>query len=104
MSTTARIPKSSFLSIETVHTATVEWWWSAKALHDDKYTRKVSDAVEKAVEDAIKRHPTVSENTRLCCQWEGVQLEGPSLLEVTAAGQEVALVLSRFKDVVPLDL
>lgn len=63
---------------------------------------RVRQAVDAQVADVVKRYPSVYQDTRFCCQWEGVQLVGVDHAEVTTAAREVAAVLSRFKQVRPL--
>lgn len=93
---------SRFVDVKTLHVASVQWWWDDA--HNTEYNSKVNVAVRAAIKEAVNRHPTVSEDTRFCCQWEGVQLDGPDLAEVTAAANEVARALSRFKGVISVNL
>lgn len=92
-----------FVQIETIHRASVEWWWSDRKLHDDEYKRKVQDAVDAAVRKAESQFD-VRNNIGFCCQWEGIELQSFDLGAVTAAAQMVGAVLARFKDVRPLEL
>lgn len=104
MPTPAKLLQDSFLSVETVHLAAVQWWWHKDKLHDSDYAFRVRDAVNAKVEDVVNRYASVRQDIQFCCQWEGVQLEGSDLSEVTAAAQEIVRVLARFKGVVPLNL
>lgn len=92
---------SKFISTETIHSAEVAWWWTDDKLHDDDYKIKVNDAVNKKVCEACKKYD-VRNDTRYCCQWEGIRIEGCDMGSVIHAAKEVATVLSRFKDVVSL--
>lgn len=92
---------SPFVTSETVHVAQVSYFWTERKLHDDDYKIQVWDAVRKAVEKAAKTHDVI-QNTSFAGQWEGVELFGPTLAVVTAAANDVARVLARFKDVVPI--
>lgn len=94
--------REKFLEIETTYQAAIQWWWTEPKLHDNDYGFRVQDAVNDKVAEVVKRYASVRQDTRFCCQWEGVQLEGSNLEEVTAAAREVATVLSRFKYVRPL--
>lgn len=96
--------RDSFLAVQTVHIASVQWFWTKDKLHDDDYTSRVQAAVDKELSRVVNQYPTVCQDTRFCCQWEGVQLEGSDLSDVTAAATAIAQVLSRFKGVVPLNL
>lgn len=90
-----------FVTSETVHCAQVSYFWTDEKLHQTDYQLSVHDAVDKAVEKATKKHDVV-QNTSFTCQWEGVEFEGESLAAVTAAANDVAKVLGRFKGVRPL--
>ena len=93
---------SNFISIETTHSAEIAWWWSNEKLHDHAYHCVVDDAVKSKVREACATHH-VRHNTSYCCQWEGVELLGADKSAVELAANEVAAVLSRFKDVMSLD-
>lgn len=90
-----------FVTSETVHCAQVSYWWTSEKLHQTDYQIGVHDAVDKAVEKAAKKYDVVR-NTSFTCQWEGVEFEGGSMAAVTAAANDVAKVLGRFKGVRPL--
>lgn len=93
---------ASFVAIETVHEAEVAWWWTDDKLHDSSYTVGVNDSVAEKVMQLSAKYG-VSEDRRHCCQWEGILLRGADLQNVTAAANELARHLARFKGVRPLD-
>lgn len=98
----ASVRSARFVTVQTVHSGFVGWWWTAKKLHDIGYQIKVNDTVRAAVSDAVWLYG-VAENTGLCCQCEGVEIVGDDLNAVTQATSDVASVLAKFRGVVPLD-
>lgn len=94
---------SSFINVRTIHEAEIAWHWTDAKLHDVDYHIKVRDSINDKVKE-IEAKFGVSDDTRYCCQWEGVQIYGSDLKKVEQAAQEVARHLSRFKDAHPLDL
>lgn len=93
MSAVGEKPK---VEIRTLHYALLQWWWAEGVMHDDAYTGKVNDAIDKAVERVCEAYGVTSD-TQLRCQWEGVQIYGESLEAVQKAGAELQSVLGRFK-------
>lgn len=92
---------SGFLQVETVHLAHVSWRYREERRHDHNYHIRVNDAVAAAVK-GVEREHDVRQNISYCCQWEGIQLEGNDVPQVTSAAQEVIKVLARFNGVAPL--
>lgn len=86
------------VDVRTEHSALIQWWWKDGFVHDSDYHDKVNTAVQRAVDDACEQFD-VTEDTRLCCQWEGVRISGSDLSVVTAAGEKIARALGRFKHV-----
>jgi hypothetical protein len=91
-----------FISVETVHTAEVAWWWSDAALNDIDYKLKVNDAVNGAIQEVERRFESVINNSGYCCQFEGVELRGCDLEDLQEAALEIAATLRQFKEVKPL--
>ena len=87
--------------METTHFGSISWWWTDDKLHDYEYKLRVNDAVNAAVAKA-KANYDVTKNLQLRCQFEGVELMGSDIADVTKAANDVASVLKRFKGVVPL--
>lgn len=96
-----RVESSRFISVETTHFGSISWWWTDDKLHDYEYKLRVNDAVNAAVAKA-KANYDVTKNLQLRCQFEGVELMGSDIADVTKAANDVASVLKRFKGVVPL--
>lgn len=94
---------SPYINTETIHRASVLWWWTDERLHDDTYRFRVLDSVNAAVRAAESRHQ-VSNNTTLRCQWEAIEFEGESPESVAAAAADVASALVRFKGIIPLGI
>jgi hypothetical protein len=93
----------SFLTVSTVHHAEVTWWWVDDKVHDSDYTIMVDDSMRKKAKELEDKYD-VTDDTRYCCQWEGIQLLGDDKAKVEAAGRELAQYLARFKGVVPLNI
>lgn len=91
-------PKRPVVQYSTVHYAFLPWWWNDAFVHDYDYKLKVNLAMEKAVREVCKEFG-VTDDTRLCCQWEGVQVYGDDPAAVKAAGKKLAKTLGRFKHI-----
>ena len=98
-----RMPKSTqdFLCIETIHYATISWWWTDKSLHDTDYHIKVCDSMHHKAK-GLEQEYDVQVDTRFCTQFEGIQLMGTSLEDVQEAGKKLALHLLRWRDIVAI--
>lgn len=99
----AKLRYDSFLSLETIYYAEVAWWWTDEKLHDTQYTHSVYDSLSVKVRELADKYG-LEENTRYCCQWEGVQIMGANQANVERAGRELAKHLARFTGVVPLSI
>lgn len=99
----ARSPRE-FVSSRTVHTATLLYCWAQDKTHDTDYHLKVQDSVAAKLKQVLAKYDSVSQDTRFCCQWEGLELYGEDRYQVEAAANELARHLMRFKGVVPLGL
>lgn len=93
---------SSFVAVRTIHEAEVSWWWHDSVLHDTGYHIKVNDSMAKKMK-ALETKYDVTNDTRYCCQFEGMLLNGENRVNVEAAGLELARHLARFKSVFPLN-
>jgi hypothetical protein len=93
---------ASFLEVRTIHEAEVTWWWKDSVLHDQDYRIKVNDSMNAKVKELEKKYDVLND-TRYCCQWEGVLLHGPDRDKVMAAGRELAQHLARYKHVFALN-
>ena len=87
-----------FLETETLHYATISWWWTDKSLHDIDYHIKVSDSMNAKAQELCLAYD-IDTNTGFCCQFEGVQLVGLSQEAVQAAGAELAKHLMRWREI-----
>lgn len=96
------ITATRFLASSTVHQADVTWWWAEDKVHDSDYTIMVNDSMRQKAKE-LEREFDVTDDTRYCCQWEGIQLLGEDKAKVDAAGLQLARHLARFKGVIPLD-
>ena len=90
-----------FLCIETIHYATISWWWTDKSLHDTDYHIKVCDSMHHKAK-GLEQEYDVQVDTRFCTQFEGIQLMGTSLEDVQEAGKKLALHLLRWRDIVAI--
>lgn len=99
--TTPATVADSFVDTRTVHYGTVSWIYDQAHLHNDTHRFKVEDAIADAVKAAESKYD-VQQNTGLCCQWEGVEVQGDNLEKVTAAAHNIAKVLATFDGVEPL--
>lgn len=84
--------------IETTHSALIQWWWKDQYLHDSAYRERVEDAMQKTLSEVCKIFG-VTEDTGLCCQWEGLRIYGDDLEKIKAAGDMLVKTLGRFKHV-----
>lgn len=89
------------VSVRTVYEAELTWWWRENVLHDTEYHIKVNDSMAAKV-DKLERKYNVTNDTRYCCQWEGVLLTGGDRKNVKDAAAELARHLARFKSIVSL--
>ena len=87
---------SSFVQVETIHQAEVSWWWRGEWLHDNSYKIKVADSVDRKIKDIIEKYD-VEDDGQYCTQWEGRLLIGTDLQKVTAAANELARHMAKFK-------
>jgi len=92
---------ADFVSVTTVHFGTVTWTWADKVRPFDDYIFTVRDSVDKKVKELEKKFD-VTNDTRFCCQCEGIQLFGSERSAVEKATRELSHHLARFKDVVAL--
>ncbi len=90
-----------FLDIETIHYATLSWFWTGKSLYDFDYHIKVNDGVQKKAK-VIEQKYDVMINTSFRSQSEGIQFSGTSLEDVRFAGIELAEYLATFSEIVPV--
>ena len=91
----------SFLTVDAIYRAEVAWWWTDEKLHDVDYSHTVYDSLAEKVRELSDKYD-VQEDTRYCCQWEGVQLMGENKSNVELAGRELAKHLARFTGVTSL--
>lgn len=92
---------SKFIETGVIYWSQVNWWWVDSVLHDNTYKRRVVAAVIKALRKVLDNH-SVQQDTKYCCQWEGLQFYGRDSGSVHAAAVDITKVLSRFKGVRPL--
>lgn len=81
-----------------MHYALVQWYWAEGFVHDSDYKDKVETAMRRTIDQACRQYE-VEEDTHLCCQFEGFQIQGLDLEQVQAAGKMLAKTLGRFKHV-----
>ncbi|KWU23447.1 hypothetical protein [Burkholderia cenocepacia] len=91
-----------FLDVRTTYEAEVSWWWKEPVLHDSDYHIRVNDSMEAKMK-ALEQKYDVKNDTRYCCQFEGMLLYGADREQVAAAGLELARHLARFKHIFPLN-
>ena len=92
---------SSFVQVDTIHQAEVSWWWRPEALHDTAYQVRVVDSVDKKVRALVAKYD-VEDDGQYRTQWEGRLLIGTDLVQVTAAANELARHMAKFKGLAPL--
>jgi hypothetical protein len=85
------------VAVRAVYEAEIQWYWADSHVHDQDYHNKVNDAVDAEIKRVCDPSPTLYQDTRYCCQWEGIKLIGESLEQVRQAGEQVAKVLGRYK-------
>ena len=90
-----------FLELNTIHEAVIQWWWEGNHFLDSEYCLKVNHAMEETVKE-VERQYDVTEDTRFCCQFEGVRITGTDAEQVKAAGLALERRLARFKKVTPV--
>ena len=93
----------SFMTVSTTHEASITWWWVDKRVHDTDYSIMDNDSMRAKAKE-LERKYDVTDDTRFCCQWEGISLYGEDKAKVDAAGRELARHLARFKGVIPLNI
>jgi len=89
------------VAVRTVYEGELTWWWRDKVLHDQDYHIKVNDSMAAKVYK-LERKYGVTNDTRYCCQWEGVLLTGDNRENIEAAAKELARHLARFKGIISL--
>jgi hypothetical protein len=92
-----------FMEMRTVHEAFIGWWWTDDKVQDTDYHIMVNDSMTAKANELERKHD-VTDDTGLCCQWEGHRLYGENKAAVEAAGCELARHLARFKGVISLNV
>jgi hypothetical protein len=93
----------SFMTARTVYEAEITWWWVDSKVHDQDYKIMVNESMRKKAKELESKYD-VTDDTRYCCQWEGVLLFGDNKAKVDAAGLELARHLARFKGIISLNI
>lgn len=91
-----------FISVETIHSAEISWWWSDSVINDWDYKLSVNEAIDDAVRGVERRFDSVRSNSGYRCQFEGVELRSGDLEDLQDAALEIAATLRQFKEVKPL--
>lgn len=87
-----------FCEVNTVHEAIIQYWWSAKRLHDHEYRSRINDRLREIVK-LIEKYYDVKNDTLFCCQWEGFRLYGSDLETVKEAAKMLVSKISSFQDI-----
>lgn len=101
MTKTLSTQADSFMSIETFHFGSVQWFWTDSYLHNTDYHIQVNDSMYRKAAALASKYG-IYENTSFCCQGEGLEFKGHDLEKVTVATRELAIHLARFNGVCPL--
>lgn len=91
----------AFVSIETLHSAEVAWYWSDKRLHDINHHIEVWNAVDAKVRELALQYK-VEINTDYRTQFEGRQFLSNSKEPVEQAALDLAEFLANLDGVAPL--
>lgn len=90
------IKDKAVVDIRTVHYAMIQWWWKDSHVHDYEYKVKVNDAMDMTIA-FLEEMLDVTNDTRFCCQWEGLQLYSESMEDIQKAAKKLSEKLSQFK-------
>ena len=98
------LSSGEFVEVQAVYQADVVWWWAEDKVHDSDYHFSVEAAMAAKLALVLPGYANVSQDTRFCCQGEGLRLCADNRAQVEAAANELARYLMRFKGVIPLGL
>lgn len=91
-------PNKPNIDLRTIHEAQIQWWWKDSHLHNVDYHISVNDGSRAELARLCKIYD-VGDDTSYCCQWEGLQIVGTNLEQVTKASKKLASYMRQFKHI-----
>lgn len=91
-------PNKPNIDLRTIHEAEIQWWWKDSHVHNTGYHISVNDGSRAELARLCKIFDVV-DDTSYCCQWEGLQIVGSNLEQVTKAAKQLASYMLQFKHI-----